>query len=279
MPSLEAIIFGLRGRLNQHLLGHEKRPLATGLLSQRPEQGIYIGQPYIILNEEGLVLENTIWNGSAWVLTENFTQAEHNALPNPHHSNALDHDGYIQDSAIADKEPANSNIQSHVTSSHAPSDAQKNSDITKAEIEAKLTGQIDSHDHAGGGGPAFPIDSVFLAVVSTNPATLLGYGTWTQIAQGQFLVGQKASDPDFDVAEETGGEKTHTLTLAEIPSHSHILRRHGITTGSLTGITTAPDTSSSNPIDAGPRSGDTGGGEAHNNLPPWFVVYTWKRMA
>jgi hypothetical protein len=51
------------------------------------------------------------------------------------------------------KEPGNTNIQTHVTSTpHAPSDAQKNSDITKAEIEAKLTGELTSHTHAGGGG-------------------------------------------------------------------------------------------------------------------------------
>ncbi len=47
-------------------------------------------------------------------------------------------------------EPVNSNIQTHVTAAHAPSNAQKNSDITKAEIEAKLTGEIVSHTHAGG---------------------------------------------------------------------------------------------------------------------------------
>lgn len=45
-------------------------------------------------------------------------------------------------------EPANANIQTHVTSTHAPSNAQKNSDITKAEIEAQLTGAITSHTHA-----------------------------------------------------------------------------------------------------------------------------------
>lgn len=48
-------------------------------------------------------------------------------------------------------ELANVNIQTHVGSAHAPSNAQKNSDITKAEIEAKLTGEISSHTHAGGG--------------------------------------------------------------------------------------------------------------------------------
>lgn len=113
---------------------------------------------------------------------------------------------------LASKEPANANIQTHVTSSHAPANAQKNSDITKVEIEAKLTGEVSSHSHAGGGGQAFPVGSVFLAVVATNPATLLGYGTWSQIASGKFLVGQNSGDTDFDVAEETGGAKTHTHT-------------------------------------------------------------------
>ena len=130
-----------------------------------------------------------------------------------------------------------------------------------------------------GGGQAFPVGSVFFAVVNTNPNTLLGYGTWTQIARGKFIVGQDDTDPDFDVAEETGGAKTHTLTVNEIPSHSHILRRHATATGALTGITTAPDTSSSNPQDAGPQSGLAGGGLAHNNLPPWDVLYVWKRTA
>ncbi len=81
-----------------------------------------------------------------------FTQANHDALANPHHSNSLDHNGSTQDSAIAGKEPANANIQTHVISAHAPSNAQKNSDILKTEIEAKLTGEISSHTHAGGGG-------------------------------------------------------------------------------------------------------------------------------
>jgi hypothetical protein len=53
---------------------------------------------------------------------------------------------------LAGKEPANANIQSHIASAHAPSNAQKNSDILKSEIEAKLTGVISTHSHAGGGG-------------------------------------------------------------------------------------------------------------------------------
>jgi hypothetical protein len=60
------------------------------------------------------------------------------------------------------------------------------------------------------GGFEFPIGAVYLEVTGVNPATTFGYGTWAQIAQGQFLAGQKASDTDFDTVLETGGAKTHT---------------------------------------------------------------------
>jgi microcystin-dependent protein len=122
----------------------------------------------------------------------------------------------------------------------------------------------------GPGGEAFPVGSVFIAVVSTNPATLLGYGTWSAFGAGRVMVGRDAGDTDFDTAEETGGAKTHTLTTSEIPSHTHTQDSHnhtqdahthtqnahthaltdlrGATTGAATtnfgGITAAADTSS-----------------------------------
>lgn len=122
----------------------------------------------------------------------------HDALYSP-----LDHDH------DGDYEPANANIQTHVASAHAPSNAQKNSDITKGEIEAKLTGEISSHSHAGG-SEAFPVGSVFIAVVDDDPADLLGYGTWAAFGAGRVLIGVNAADPDFDTVEETGGSKTVT---------------------------------------------------------------------
>lgn len=58
------------------------------------------------------------------------------------------------------------------------------------------------------GSEAFPVGSVFISVVSTDPATLLGYGTWSAFAAGKVLIGLNASDADFDTVEETGGAKT-----------------------------------------------------------------------
>ena len=73
---------------------------------------------------------------------------------------------------------------------------------------------------------AWPVGSVFIAVVATNPNTLLGFGTWSAFGTGRTLVGIDTGDPDFDVVEETGGAKTVTLTTAEMPSHTHTQDAH-----------------------------------------------------
>ena len=176
-------------------------------------------------------------------------------------------------------EPANANIQAHVVAAHAPSDAQKNSNITKAEIEAKLIGEISSHTHAGGGTPlgAWPVGSVFVAVVSTSPATLLGGGTWQAFGAGRVLVGLDAADVDFDTVEETGGAKTVTLTEAQIPAHVH--GELAPTSASGGALRFAVDTNSSGSVAAGLNTASAGGGGAHSNLQPYITVYMWKRTA
>jgi len=55
---------------------------------------------------------------------------------------------------------------------------------------------------------AFPVGSVFISVVATDPNTLLGYGTWAAIGAGKVLVGLDSGDSDFDTVEEVGGSKT-----------------------------------------------------------------------
>jgi hypothetical protein len=70
----------------------------------------------------------------------------------------------------------------------------------------------DTDETSEGGSEAFPVGSVFIAVVSTDPATLLGYGTWAAFGAGKVLIGLDSGDTDFDTAEETGGAKTKTIS-------------------------------------------------------------------
>lgn len=78
-------------------------------------------------------------------------------------------------------------------------------DPSGASLDYKLTGaQIKSSI----GAALWPIGSIFVSVVSTNPATLLGFGTWVAFGTGRVLVGIDSGDADFDTVEETGGSKT-----------------------------------------------------------------------
>lgn len=120
---------------------------------------------------------------------------------------------------------------------------------------------------SGGGGllDAWPIGSIYISVNSTSPANLFG-GSWEEI-QGRFLLGRSSAHP----AGKTGGEEKHKLTVNEMPSHSHSLTRYdgsgysGVARGSDPGSTFS--------------TGSTGGGKAHNNMPPYLTVYMWKRIA
>jgi hypothetical protein len=82
--------------------------------------------------------------------------------------------------------------------------------MTAAQVTDLTDGGATTlHSHAGGpGGEAFPVGSVFIAVVSTDPSTLLGYGTWSAFGAGRVLIGLDGGDANFDTVEETGGSKT-----------------------------------------------------------------------
>ena len=126
----------------------------------------------------------------------------------------------------------------------------------------------------------YPVGSIYTnATDSNNPATLIGFGTWVAFGAGRVPVGIDAGDTDFDTAEETGGSKTHTLTTSEMPSHDHNAKAYGNGQGSVgSGYLGVADTTSIN--GQGRQSIDhEGGGQAHNNLQPYIVVYMWKRTA
>lgn len=87
---------------------------------------------------------------------------------------------------------------------------------------------------------AWPVGSIFLSAVSTDPATMLGGGTWVAIGTGRTMVGFNGADTDFDTALETGGAKTHTLTEANLGSHDHTMAHtHSIDMPTSSGLVTA----------------------------------------
>lgn len=136
----------------------------------------------------------------------------------------------------------------------------------------------------------YPVGSIYSnAAVSTNPATLLGFGTWAAFGAGKVMVGLDSGDTDFDTVEETGGAKTHQLTIAEMPLHGHPFRTDAQTdanTDNSGGFSMNRDNDRNEDAFTGTPSetrgeqiGGTGGDGAHNNLQPYIVVYMWKRTA
>lgn len=137
----------------------------------------------------------------------------------------------------------------------------------------------------------YPVGSIYTnATDDTNPGTLLGVGTWEAFASGRVLVG-KASSGTFATAGATGGAETHTLSVAEMPEHTHTQNAHGhgirYKGGGGSGYATVEDGGPWDPQvyntsyiqSTTATNQNTGGGVAHNNLQPYIVVYMWKRTA
>lgn len=119
----------------------------------------------------------------------------------------------------------------------------------------------------------YPVGSIYMSVNSTSPATFIG-GTWTQL-KDRFLLGAGSTY----TAGNTGGEATHTLTTSEMPAHSHT-GKYANTDGHYSGSSTEVRTWSGSGTDGTGRiTNEVGGGGAHNNMPPYLVVYMWKRTA
>lgn len=124
----------------------------------------------------------------------------------------------------------------------------------------------------------YPIGTIYMSVSSTTPASLFG-GSWSQL-ENRFLLGAGSSYTNG----ATGGSATHTLTASEMPSHNH----KGLYWQSSSYGTSLDQGSdkiwlqhnwygSSNFTDF--YTGYTGSTQAHNNMPPYLVVYMWKRIA
>jgi hypothetical protein len=127
-----------------------------------------------------------------------------------------------------------------------------------------------------------PIGTIYEnGAVATNPATLFGFGTWVAYGTGRVTVAIDAGDADFDTVDETGGEKTHQLTEAELASHDH----PGVTVALKNDNPTDGERLHGGSDEAGtaglwtPTVGDAGSDTAHNNVQPYIVVYRWIRVS
>ena len=151
---------------------------------------------------------------------------------------------------------------------------------------------------------AYPVGSIYMnAAVATNPATLLGFGTWAAFGAGKVPVGIDAGDSDFNTVEGTGGSKdsiipTHNHAAGTLATDSQGSHQHTTGTGrsaSTAGSTvsyfsglqggasgTALSTTDSQGSHVHSISGDTanaGESATGKNLQPYIVVYMWKRTA
>jgi hypothetical protein len=146
----------------------------------------------------------------------------------------------------------------------------------------------------------YPVGSIYTnATSSTNPATLIGFGTWTAFGAGKVMVGLDSGDATFSTVGNTGGSKdaitvshTHTATSTD-SGHTHTLAFSAGSTmtglgstgasgwqGTNTGvnyITVSGTNSSTANISTTINSAGSSGTNA--NLMPYVVVYCWKRTA
>ena len=116
----------------------------------------------------------------------------------------------------------------------------------------------------------YPIGSIYFSVNSTNPSTLFG-GTWEQI-KDRFLLACGSTYSNGS----TGGEATHKLTTNELPSHNHGLGHGVMEAGNSAHNFFYGGSSYEGALFA---TGNTGGDQEHNNMPPYLAVYVWKRTA
>jgi hypothetical protein len=145
----------------------------------------------------------------------------------------------------------------------------------------------------------YPVGAIYInATSSTNPATSLGFGTWTAFGAGRVMVGFDSGNALFDTAEETGGaadavvvSHTHTATSTVTdPTHAHTATvavgggggasaAFGARDGGATSSNTATTNAASTGISVSTSISTTGLSSTNANYQPYITVYMWKRTA
>lgn len=142
----------------------------------------------------------------------------------------------------------------------------------------------------------FPVGSLYVSAVATNPASLLGFGTWSAFALGRTLVGvgtgvdDRSESRAFTLAEQSG-RYNHPLAESEMPLHGHPMRVSINATISATSFATGGMMLSTNAeanyaaytgatsVTAGQQVGGTGGAGVHTNMMPYQGICIWQRTA
>ena len=128
----------------------------------------------------------------------------------------------------------------------------------------------------------YPVNSIRHTYDTTNPGTYLPGTTWVAIGVGRMLVGRNAADTAFDTIGETGGAKTHTLTVGELPAHGHDMQFEGFSeagggTTNHQGFVVGDADLSLGTITNSTAVQNTGSGTPVNIMNPYEVVTIWRR--
>lgn len=157
------------------------------------------------------------------------------------------------------------NLPSKNTPVNATNLNKLNDVYTKTETDTKLNKKVNTSDLID---LIYPVGSIYMSANNVSPASFLG-GTWQQI-KDKFLL----SAGDTYNAGDEGGEATHTLTINELPKHDHTIYIDEPGTGGKWGPTGTVQQSTSRFT----STGNAGGNQPHNNMPPYLAVYMWKRI-
>lgn len=151
---------------------------------------------------------------------------------------------------------------------------------TKLSTQQSIKAYVDAAIAA----TRIPVGGLYLSTNSTNPATSLGYGTWSAFGAGRVPVGFNSGDGNFDTDEETGGSKTQTLVIGNMVSHTHTINLyHNGASDGATRVSNEATSGAGVAIDSGATITGMGGGggssDAFSIMNPYIVVRMWKRTA
>lgn len=125
-------------------------------------------------------------------------------------------------------------------------------------------------------GAAFPINKVEVFFDAEDHSNFLGF-QWERVSQGRIPIGLDDSDTDFNTIGKTGGEKEVTLSINHIPPHNHTVRANIQNASGNDVLVIKNNAYYSSAVEM--NTSATGGGQAHNNMPPYIVMAFWKRVA